>query len=209
MCGDCRLAAPKFEKAVAYGAYDGALRDLIYLLKYDRIRPAAGLLGRMLSETFLDLAPCFDAGEPLVIPVPLHSTKLRERGFNQSEMIARAALKCVPLGPLETGTLARKRATESQTGLAPQQRRANVRGAFVVSREAVSGRDILLVDDVMTTGTTASECARVLLRAGARRVWVATVARVLRQRTTGASFPDFEEAEMSPEASLLAKAATA
>jgi ComF family protein len=163
----------------------------------------------MLSEAFLDLAPLFDAGEPLVIPVPLHSSKLRERGFNQSELIARAALKCVPLGILETGVLERKRATESQTGFTPQQRRANIKGAFHVNtRDRVTGRDILLVDDVLTTGTTASECARALLRAGAKRVLVATVARALRQRTAGVHFENLEETTISAEVPL-AKAARA
>jgi predicted amidophosphoribosyltransferase len=106
---------------------------------------------------------------------------LRQRGFNQSELIARAALK---LGdwraPLELNPhlLERCRETLSQTGLTRHQRRENMRGAFIVSKpEEITDREILLVDDVFTTGTTVSECARILLRAGASKVWVATVAR--------------------------------
>jgi predicted amidophosphoribosyltransferase len=116
---------------------------------------------------------------------------VRQRGFNQAEEIACAALKDLNSGQLRlsAGTLRRQRATESQTGLTPHQRRENVRGAFVVAgREQLADRDVLLVDDVFTTGTTAAECARVLRRAGAKRVLVATVARVLKQEAT--SFSD-------------------
>jgi predicted amidophosphoribosyltransferase len=101
-------------------------------------------------------------------------------------MIARAALKNFRLAngatlPLDTTSLARVRDTRSQTGLTRHQRRINMRGAFaVVNQAAIAGRDIIVVDDVFTTGTTVSECARVLRRAGANRVLVATVARVLK-----------------------------
>lgn len=159
------------------------MRDLVHLLKYDRVRPAAGLLGRMLAEVIADLSKDFSE-DPIIIPVPLHASKLRQRGFNQSELIARAALKLHPAGldvKPSVSVLVRRRNTETQTGMTPAQRRENVRGAFAVVRPAdVQGRDILVVDDVMTTGTTVSECARVLRRAGAERVFVATVARVLK-----------------------------
>lgn len=162
----------------------------------------------MISEAFLDLAPRFEDGEPLVVPVPLHSAKLHQRGFNQSELIARAALKIVPLGHLNAEIMRRSRATETQTGLTRDQRQRNIRGAFRVQhRNLISGRDILLVDDVFTTGTTVSECARVLRRAGARRVFVATVARVLLAQDTGATLSrDSLEAQ---DSGLLARAARA
>jgi predicted amidophosphoribosyltransferase len=87
---------------------------------------------------------------------------------------------------LNRSALVRRRMTESQTGLTRAQRRLNIRGAFkVVRRNEIAGQDILLVDDVFTTGTTSSECARVLRRAGAGRVWVATVARVLKPEAAG------------------------
>ncbi|HEV8523541.1 MAG TPA: ComF family protein [Terriglobales bacterium] len=189
LCGLCRREAPPFERAVAYGSYDGGLRELVHLLKYDRVRPAAGVLGRMLAGVVTGLAGQIESA--LVIPVPLHASKVRQRGFNQAEEIACAALKDLNSGQLRlsAGTLRRQRATESQTGLTPHQRRENVRGAFVVAgREQLADRDVLLVDDVFTTGTTAAECARVLRRAGAKRVLVATVARVLKQEAT--SFSD-------------------
>ena len=181
-CGLCRRIQPAFTRAVAYGSYDAGLREMIHLLKYERVRPAAEVLGGMLADAIAGLAPEFGSVLPLVVPVPLHARKLRDRGFNQSELIARAAVKRNPGGlalKISTRVLERRRATESQTGLTRHQRRDNMRGAFAVSDSGgVAGRDALLVDDVFTTGTTVSECARVLLRAGAGRVWVATAARV-------------------------------
>ncbi len=207
-CGECVSSEPLFDKAVAYGPYDGGLRDLIHLLKYDGVRPAANVLGRMMSEAFLDLSPSFDDGEPVIVPVPLHSSKLKQRGFNQSELIARAALKIVPLGLINSEILRRTRPTETQTGLTREQRQRNIRGAFRVQhRNLLSGKDILLVDDVFTTGTTVSECARVLRKAGARHVYVATVARVLLAEQTGLTAVS-QELE-SQGAALLSRAARA
>jgi ComF family protein len=188
---------PPFERAVAYGSYDAELRDLIHLLKFQQVRPAAAVLGRMLAETIANLEQALPVGKIVsssagssgkttiaVVPVPLHRRKQAQRGFNQAELIARGALKQLSRPKrfdLCTGVLVRRRETGSQIGLTRHQRRENMRGAFAVSDPTrILNRDILLVDDVYTTGTTASECARVLLRAGAARVWVATVARTLK-----------------------------
>lgn len=183
-CGLCQRAHPPFEKAMAYGSYDGGLRELIHLLKYDQVRPAGNVLGRMLAETIGALESAMPLGALAVIPVPLHKRKQAQRGFNQSESIARAALKCLALPDrfeIATGVLQRMRETGSQIGLTRHQRRENLRGAFAVSDPAaIANRNVLLVDDVFTTGTTASECSRVLRRAGAAHVWVATVARTLK-----------------------------
>jgi ComF family protein len=169
---------------VAYGSYDGGLRELIHLLKYEQIQPAARALGRMLADAIAALEPSWSRGSLVVVPVPLHTRKLRQRGFNQSELIVREALKFVPeTAPLQlrAGVLQRRRETQSQTGLTRHQRRENIRGAFVVAKpEHIAARDVLLVDDVFTTGTTVSECARVLQRAGASNIYVATVARTLK-----------------------------
>jgi ComF family protein len=131
--------------------------------------------------------------------VPLYKGKLRERGFNQSELIARSALKLKPAGremSLRTQVLERCRPTASQTGLTRHQRQENMRGAFrVVRPDEINGHEVLLVDDVLTTGTTASECARVLRRAGAVRVWVATVARTLKAETAGMTVESRPEEE--------------
>jgi ComF family protein len=192
----CMQNEPTFTRASAYGSNEAGLRDLVHLLKYERVRPAADLLGRMLAEVVADLAEAFGPQPPVVIAVPLHTSKMRQRGFNQSELIARAMLKLKPAAldvKLNTTVLVRHRATETQTGLTPPQRQDNVRGAFEVVRgEQIRGRDILLVDDVFTTGSTVSECARVLRRAGAGRVFVATVVRVLKPEAQRAE-PKVEE----------------
>jgi ComF family protein len=173
--------APQFRRAVSYGAYDGALRELIHVFKYNGIRPAGALLGRLLQQATGELQLPADL---VLIPVPLWLAKRQARGFNQAEAIARAFLNLTPSSgiQLDTSSLARTRETASQTGLTRKQRRENVRGAFAVTQaEKVRGRSILLVDDVMTTGTTVNECARVLLRAGAKEVFVATVARATKE----------------------------
>jgi ComF family protein len=183
-CLLCQRVDPPFERAAAYGSYEGGLRDLIHLLKFQQVRPAAKVLGKVLAETIAGMERAMPVGTIVVVPVPLHKKKQAQRGFNQAEMIARAASEYLARPKrfdLATGVLVRRRETGSQIGLTSHQRRENLRGAFTVSDPThVLHRDILLIDDVITTGTTASECARVLLRAGAARVWVATVARTLK-----------------------------
>jgi ComF family protein len=182
-CGLCKRVKPPFVKAAAYGSYEGGLRELIQQLKYQHVRPAAKILGDMLAEAINKLEVS-DELSFLVVPVPLHRRKLRERGFNHCELIAEAALKQGPARgrlSMDKRVLKRCRETRSQTGLTRHQRRENVRGAFKVLKPAlVIERQILLIDDVFTTGTTVSECARTLLRSGASEVFVATVARTLK-----------------------------
>lgn len=199
---DCATEPPLFARAVTYGAYDSALREMVHLLKYEQVRPAANVLGRMLADAIAPLEGDWEGRVPVVLPVPLHSSKLRQRGFNQSELIAAAALRYVRRTALMPGlslnitALIRKRATESQVGMTLEQRQANMRGAFkVVIPGQVAGRDVLLVDDVFTTGATVSECTRVLRRAGAVNVYVATVARAIRH--TEASVRPIQQREES------------
>lgn len=171
---------------MAFGLYEGRLRDAIHALKYDRLYPAARGLGRMLAEAMAQLAGEASA-EMLVVPVPLHRSKYAQRGFNQARALAREALAVLRTThpewrlTLAPRTLMRLRSTESQAGLTPRQRRLNVRGAFSVSDpEAVSRKHILLVDDIFTTGATARAAAQACVRAGAASIWVATLARARR-----------------------------
>jgi len=171
---------------VSFAAYDGRLREAIHALKYGRLHPAAKKLGTMLAEAMARLMP--DAPqEMLVVPVPLHRTKHRQRGFNQARALALGAIERLRhTHPdwklrLAPSTLMRLRATETQAGLTPTQRRKNVRGAFKVSHPAVvRGQHVLLVDDILTTGATARAAAQSLIKAGAASVYVATLARARR-----------------------------
>ena len=198
-CSLCQRAQPIFVKAAAYGSYEGGLRELIHLLKYEHVRPASGVLGRMLADVIGDLHSLF-AGEVVVVPVPLHRSKFRQRGFNQAEEIGRKALKglgCSTL-MLAANVLERRRETQSQIGLSRHQRRENMRGAFAAARpELIRDREVLVVDDVFTTGTTVSECARVLRRAGASKVFVATVARTLKAEARFEALPMENEPEVA------------
>ncbi len=152
-----------------------------------QVRPSVGLTGAQVQKA--DANPSASSGQALghqpgrakllLVAVPLHRSRRRSRGFNQAELIARAALKRLPHElELASAVLIRQRDTVSQVGLSREERIENMRGAFRVGDAArVKGRQVIVVDDVMTTGTTLSECARVLKRAGAEKVWAATVAR--------------------------------
>lgn len=201
-CTLCRRLEPPYVKATAYGSYESGLRELIHLLKYDGVRPAANVLGRMLSEAIAPLQPHFAEGPMLMVAVPLYTRKRRQRGFNQTELMARAAAKLDPSRRFELKpVLERTRETQSQIGLSRHQRRENLRGAFAVTRpQEIRGREVLLVDDVFTTGTTVSECARVLRRAGATKVYVATVARTLKL--------EMQAARLQPQAAMTMAAAS-
>ena len=177
VCGSCSLHRPAFDEARAALAYEGASRDLIHAFKYRNKthlrRPLALMTIERLAEFICSRRP------DLVMPVPLHRKKLSDRGFNQAVLVGELLSRHFRV-PLERHNLRRIRWTEPQINLAAAVRRANVRGAFSVhDPDRVSGRRIMLVDDVLTTGSTVEECARTLRAAGAARVTVVTVARAL------------------------------
>jgi ComF family protein len=182
-CTMCRLAPPPFEKAVAFANYDNEMREMLHLLKFDGLRGVAGILGDGLAVAIRKLRG-MAADELMVIPVPLFGTREHKRGFNQSKLLADAAVRRLRrLEPgwklrVTSGVLRRVKDTPALYDLNPAQRRRNLQGAFRIDdAEAVRGREVLLIDDIMTTGATARACAGVLKRAGASKVWVVTAAK--------------------------------
>jgi len=183
-CTMCRLAPPEFARAVAYAEYDAEVREMLHLLKFNGVRQVAShLLGDYLAKAILKLKE-HAARELIVIPVPLFAARERSRGFNQSKLLAEAAVKHLRKLrrdwrlSIDTKSFARIKDTHALFTMQPHERRKSLRGAFrVTDAEAIRGREVLLIDDIMTTGATARECARVLLRAGAAKVWVATAAK--------------------------------
>jgi ComF family protein len=176
VCGLCRRGLINFDAAFSYGEYEGTLRKLIHLFKYDGIAPLHSELGALLSRALPR-----ESGFDVLVPMPLHWIRRWRRGFNQSELLALALKRRTGI-PVACA-LRRKKSTPPQAGLTRAERRVNVAGAFDVrKRKSVEGKHVLLVDDIMTTGATASACAAVLKRAGARRVSVLTLARVDRRK---------------------------
>lgn len=174
-CGDCLLAPPPFEAARGAYLFDGPVQELVHRFKYGHKvhlrRPLALLLLRQLSPFVRAAAP------DLIVPVPLHRKRLRERGFNQAILVGELLAKEWRL-PLLRAALRRTRPTVPQVGLSSAERRENVRGAFeVVDPSRIEGRRVLLLDDVCTTGSTLAECARALKRARAAAVVTVTIAR--------------------------------
>jgi ComF family protein len=174
-CSLCRLGLTGFDTVYTFGSYERTLRELIHLFKYSEITPLASPLGALIARA-IPREHRFD----LIIPMPLHWKKRWRRGYNQSELLAREIGRRwgVPIRKI----VRRAKATAPQAGLSNSKRRLNVRGAFEVRKGVkLKGLRVLLIDDVLTTGATASACASVLKRAGASHVAVATVARTDRR----------------------------
>jgi ComF family protein len=170
-CPRCRRTRRLIDRARAIGAYDGALRAIIHALKYEGRRSLARPLGRLMRERGAEML----AGAAAVIPVPLHPSRRRHRGFNQAADLSRH------LGPPVLHALRRVRPTATQTGLPAGRRHRNMREAFAATRAAASltGAVVVLIDDVSTTGATLEACARTLKQVGISEVRALTAARVV------------------------------
>jgi len=177
LCSRCLTEERHFTTARAIGPYEGLMAEAIHRFKYQGASRLAKPLGTFLAEYEDPEFPFADF--ELILSVPLHPRRLRQRGFNQSLLLARRVSRAHSI-PLDFTALRRTRHTEPQTQLSGSERQKNIRGAFEVRRpEGIAEKHILLIDDVFTTGATVQECAKVLLKAEAKRVDVLTLARAL------------------------------
>jgi ComF family protein len=173
-CGICLAKPPRIARTRAAVAYDDLSRSLAIRLKYGRKVAIARTMARYMAPLVAH------SPEPILVPVPLHRSRLWQRGFNQSALVARELSRRLKV-PADSLALCRSRRTPPLKGMSPLQRRKTVAGAFEVrNKAAVAGKTVILIDDVLTTGSTAEACARTLQRAGAARVELITWARVVR-----------------------------
>lgn len=177
LCGACTVSLPPYSGARAFGCYSSELSRIIQALKFDGRRNLTTLLAPLLASAFLE---SWSPGDiDLVAPVPLHPKRRRERGYNQAALLGRLLARMIGR-PFCSGAMARERNTPPQVGLSDSDRARNVKHAFrCVRPAAIQGLRVLLVDDVMTTGSTVASACDALLAGGAFRVSVLTVARAV------------------------------
>jgi ComF family protein len=177
LCLKCLLKVPPYSGARSFGYYSSELRQLVQAFKFKGRRDLARLLAPLIASTCLESWPEREAD--LIVPVPLHSKRKRERGFNQAALLATRVAGFLGFGCCEK-ILARVRHTAPQIGLTDAERSRNVLNAFKCMQPAlVRGKRLLLIDDVMTTGATVASATEALLEAGALRVSVVTIARAV------------------------------
>ncbi len=165
-CSDCRAGARPFEAVRCAGPYEGVLKEAILKFKYGGQRGIAAGLAAVMARAACGLPP---GRIDLAVPVPMSAGKLRQRGYNQAELLAREVARQMGL-PVDSRALIKVRETPAQAGLSRADRAANLAGAFWAKEDRVRGKSILLVDDVVTTGSTMAAAASALLSAGAARV---------------------------------------
>lgn len=170
-CRLCGISEFHFQAARAPYLYEGPVSAMIRKLKYHNAMDLAPILADLLADYWKEVRWTAD----VIIPVPLSAGRQMQRGYNQSELIAKAFGKTVGI-PCDTRALMKQRDTAQQARLNAEERHANLKGAFAAEPQLVTGKQILLLDDVMTTGSTFSECSDVLLRSGAQSVFCLSVA---------------------------------
>jgi ComF family protein len=177
LCGNCLESKPSFCLARAVASYETLILDAIHQFKYGRNISTGAVLASFMAEFNF---PDFDFTDySLIIPVPLHIRRLRERGFNQALILAKSIGKKYRI-PVNFSLLKRRKFTLTQTGLDKKEREKNMKGAFtVIDNAKIEGKNIILIDDVYTTGATINQCTKTLIQAGAGKVAVLTLARVL------------------------------
>lgn len=176
LCQECHAHPPRFTKAIAVAGYDGVIREAIHKFKYAKERVLLDELSGLLIARWqgvTQLLPQID----MIMPAPLYRGKLKERGFNQSQLLAERLSQATGIR-LEIDNLIKTRPTPDQAGLDSVNRKKNLIDAFEVTNpKVINGKNILLIDDVLTTGTTASEISRTLKKSGAKGVYVLVLAR--------------------------------
>lgn len=167
-CKACMEDSPPYAQILYYGIYEGVLKKAIHLLKFNSCKRLSKPLGSLMSDLSLEKADG-------IVPVPLHIKGLQQRGFNQTAVLGLQLSKALGI-PLMPDVLRKVRETPPQTDVTGKERLKNIKNAFSASGD-VKGLNLLLVDDVITTGATVSECSRTLRKAGAKSVTVAALAR--------------------------------
>lgn len=186
VCEQCRQRLSTLDGRCAYAFHNGPLRQAIHHLKYQDQQSLAIPLGRLMSDGWAALSPC-DLDIDVVVPVPLHTTRQKERGYNQATLLA-LELGAYLQRPVVQNTLVRIRATAPQVELGVQERRENVRNAFRCINDHLSSKRVLLIDDVCTTGSTLEAASNALRDGGVSFVWAYTLAQA-----KGESGPSFRK----------------
>ncbi len=180
LCQNCQTSPPIYEALGSWGVYGGPLRQAIHRLKYDRDLGLGEIFSRFLTQYLLETRWPIN----LILPVPLSPHRVKERGYNQADLLARPVSQALGIAYNNNG-LRKIKETPSQVGLNHQEREMNVIGAFMAVPKLVNGANVLIIDDVTTTGATIGASAKALLEAGANGVWGLTLARAVFQSIEG------------------------
>jgi len=172
LCPRCQTNPLQIDRIRSVVYFEGVLREALHHFKYDQLTALARPLGDLLATYWRQHPMPVD----VIVPVPLHKTRLRERGYNQAALLAREMARQVGVA-VDERTLLRQRSTAPQVELDITQRKKNVQGAFRCSSDALAGQRVLLIDDVCTTGATLEACAVAAREGGAHTVWALTLAR--------------------------------